>query len=669
MGEVTTVTHEGTEITLSMIKWGTLRRMAASGMMKLGPEAPAKFVPQYEIAIYKGSPKAVFSSKPIFVFYYPDGEVAFAKWSELVAKLKSGGLYGQQMQAFIRDGNPETQGFLAVGMPEIEKLRKELQSKIAAESLKFSGDVKSQYEGKIGSDQLNQMILNIGALSFFVHALDRFSFRPHSETLRTTIHLDTALALSRLYGKMIGAINPKLAGTAEQDTLNNMDLRGSQYAEAPSLVGESGNDRNGAVWLAACAISEDVDHPKNLLLIVLIKNRLMQGLINLNLGQRIEAIEELVGMAGVPAAQAPEASPAAKAPQSFEDAIVAYNRGDYATAMRSWRFLADQGHASAQSNLGFMYDKGRGVLQDYAEAVRWFRLAADQGDAEAQCNLGNMYAKGQGVPQDYAEAARWFRLAASQGYAQAQYSLGNIYTNGRGVLQDYAEAVRWFRLAADQGNASAQSNLGFMYNNGRGVPQDDMAALSWYRKAADQGNVRAQFNLGSMYSNGRGVPQDYAEAVKWYRKAADQGDADAQFNLGLMYDKGHGVPQDDAAAASLYRKAADQGDASAQFNLGSMYSNGRGVPRDYAEAVKWYRKAADQGDADAQNNLGLMYSNGRGVPQNYVNAHMWFNLASAQGDQSAVKNRDLVEKDMTPAQIAEAQKLAREWKPTKQPPR
>jgi FOG: TPR repeat, SEL1 subfamily len=165
---------------------------------------------------------------------------------------------------------------------------------------------------------------------------------------------------------------------------------------------------------------------------------------------------------------------------------------------------------------------------------------------------------------------------------------------------------------------------------------------------------------------GRG---DYATALRLFRPLADQGDAAAQYNLGVMYDNGQGVPQNDAEAVKWFRLAADQGDASAQFNLGTMYDKGEGVPQNYAEAAKWYRLAADQGDADAQYNLGIMYAKGQGVPQDYVSAHMWFNLSAAQGNQNAVKGRDITARRMTPAQIAEAQKLAREWKPTKQPPR
>ena len=125
---------------------------------------------------------------------------------------------------------------------------------------------------------------------------------------------------------------------------------------------------------------------------------------------------------------------------------------------------------------------------------------------------------------------------------------------------------------------------------------------------------------------------------------------------------------DYAAALKLWKPLADQGDALAQLNLGLMYSTGEGVPQDYVEAVKWTRKAADQGLAQAQFNLGVMYSKGQGVPQDYVEAHKWYNLSAARATEKetrdmATGNRDIVAAKMTPAQVAEAQKLAREWKP------
>ena len=139
--------------------------------------------------------------------------------------------------------------------------------------------------------------------------------------------------------------------------------------------------------------------------------------------------------------------------------------------------------------------------------------------------------------------------------------------------------------------------------------------------------------------------------------ASEQDDADEQFNLGLS----HLIRQDYAEAAKWFRLAAEQGDAEAQYNLGLLYSNGQGVPQDYVATAKWFRLAAEQGHTDAQSNLGVLYASGQGVPQDYVEAHKWFNLAAASGGESAGKNRDTAASLMTPAQIAEAQKLAREW--------
>jgi hypothetical protein len=101
----------------------------------------------------------------------------------------------------------------------------------------------------------------------------------------------------------------------------------------------------------------------------------------------------------------------------------------------------------------------------------------------------------------------------------------------------------------------------------------------------------------------------------------------------------------------------------AQCNLGLMYAKGNGAPQDYAEAVKWFRRAAEDGYVKAQYNLGVAYEKGDGVEKDFVLAHMWFNLAAVQGDSDAKKQEDLVARQMTAAQIAEAQSLARVWKP------
>lgn len=108
---------------------------------------------------------------------------------------------------------------------------------------------------------------------------------------------------------------------------------------------------------------------------------------------------------------------------------------------------------------------------------------------------------------------------------------------------------------------------------------------------------------------------------------------------------------------------AEQGDPQAQLELGSMYHEGKGVPQDYRAAVEWYGKAAEQGLPQAQFNLGIMCYDGRGAPQDLVQAYRWLTLATVQGNEGASRFRDMVATRMTPGQIAEAQEMARNWKP------
>src|SRR5256885_4391856 len=151
---------------------------------------------------------------------------------------------------------------------------------------------------------------------------------------------------------------------------------------------------------------------------------------------------------------------------------------------------------------------------------------------------------------------------------------------------------------------------------------------------------------------------DYANALQLYRPLAEHGLAVAQFNVGLMYDMGQGVLQNHGEAVDWYRLAADQGRPDAQYQLGHLYYK----HEQYAEAAKWFRLAADQGRADAQSSLGAMYAEAEGVPQDLVQALKWFILAAAQNHDDAIQNRDRAVLVMTPDQVAEARKLAAQWK-------
>jgi len=146
----------------------------------------------------------------------------------------------------------------------------------------------------------------------------------------------------------------------------------------------------------------------------------------------------------------------------FVKGLIAAQNGDFATAIREWEPLAEQGDADAQFNLALLYDNGWGVPQDYKTAVKWYTLSAKQGNARAQYNLAWMYDNGEGVPQDYKTAVKWYTLAAEQGVAIAQYNLGGMYAGGLGVLQDNLYAHMWWNIAASLGNEDASHNRDFI---------------------------------------------------------------------------------------------------------------------------------------------------------------------------------------------------------------
>ena len=252
---------------------------------------------------------------------------------------------------------------------------------------------------------------------------------------------------------------------------------------------------------------------------------------------------------------------------------------------------------------------------DYTTALRLLQTLVDQDNTYAERRLGLMYIQGQGVPKDYALGMRWMRLAANKGLAVAQNEVGILYQRGWGVEQNDAEAVKWFRLAADQGLVVAQNNLADTYALGRGVPQNFDEAFKWYRLAADQSSSYAENVIGIAYEHGIHVAQDYAEAFRWYRRAANK----------------------------IYERPGDTWIHSPQYNFGAMYASGHGTGQDYVQALMWFNLAAAFGDIKAPDPFGIdLFGTSK---------------------YTALEQRDKLVALMTSAQIAEAEKLAREWGP------
>lgn len=143
----------------------------------------------------------------------------------------------------------------------------------------------------------------------------------------------------------------------------------------------------------------------------------------------------------------------------YDEGFAAYNKEDYATALKEWQSLAEQGNAIAQLNLGAMYAIGQGVPKNDKEAVKWWRKAAEQSNAQAQLFLGAMYEDGQGVQKNDEEAVRWERKAAEQGFVTAIANLGWYTANGWGTEKNLVEGERLLKLASSKGHDWAKEKL------------------------------------------------------------------------------------------------------------------------------------------------------------------------------------------------------------------
>lgn len=351
-----------------------------------------------------------------------------------------------------------------------------------------------------------------------------------------------------------------------------------------------------------------------------------------------------------------------------------------ADELEAIRRAAEEGDPSAQFEYGSYLARQNDDDSKMREAVKWYRKAAEQGHAGGQEALGRAYSLGQVVPESDQEALKWYRKAAKQGNAKAQEGVCvRVYDE-----ENYKEAMEWCRKAGDQGQGHAQSIVGEMYYYGLGAPKDYQEAARWFRLASTQYpfGEEAYYYLGEIYlSGGNGAERNWQEAAKAWLKIAESeivhyfiGEARlarVQHNLGIMYDSGDGVPRDSWEASKWYRRAAENyrvaaeyGSLEARLNLAILLQNGTGVPRDEAQALELYERAVSE-DPEVVfavgASLGSIYSKGGGVPPDYIKAHFWLNVAAASGNEKAANERDALANKMKPEQIAEAQRLAREW--------
>ena len=199
--------------------------------------------------------------------------------------------------------------------------------------------------------------------------------------------------------------------------------------------------------------------------------------------------------------------------------------------------------------------------------------------------------------------------------------------------RDYSRDYRRFKPLAEQGDAVSQRIVGILYQFARvGLAQDEEEANRWYRLAADQGDAEAMQFLGTNYMLGLGVARDDAEAAEWFRKAGERGLAIGKLSLAVMYADGKGVPQNNSKMLLIVCEVVSDDNAQAMAFLGEIYAKGHGVMADKVQAYKWFSLAASR-------------------------------LGTHRFAKHLLARREAVVDTMTLAQEAEAEALARAWKP------
>ncbi len=239
--------------------------------------------------------------------------------------------------------------------------------------------------------------------------------------------------------------------------------------------------------------------------------------------------------------------------------------------------------------LSLLLASGAAAVADdfWADRFKEREAEAVKGDAEAQYNLGYMYEKGKGVPADKAKAAEFYRKAAEQGVDKAEYKLGVLYASGAGVKKDSKEAITWLRKSADKGYTPAQYQLGKVYA-GRSGKGDREEAVRWLSKAQANGFAAADSELAKV----QGSNSAAAEAE---RKAAEKAEAER-----LAAAKAEKLAKEKAAAARLAAEKAEKEQAAAKLAAEKGEKEQAVAARKAAERAEAERLAAEKAEKAAK---------------------------------------------------------------------
>lgn len=305
------------------------------------------------------------------------------------------------------------------------------------------------------------------------------------------------------------------------------------------------------------------------------------------------------------------------------------------------------------------YERG-----DYAAALREAGPLAKGGDPMAQYLLGHLYFNGHGVVRNQGIAESMLRQSALKGFASAQLDLTKLLLRKPGNADNHRREARiWAERAARQSLTEAQYLVATMYYRGIGGDADMAAAAQWYREAAKTGDPRADYALGLLARSGPEEKPNWDVVQRHFQSAADGGLRNANHALGMLFLDGRGAQPDPVKAIGFFLIAANADFAPSQRVLGQMYRAGVGVKKDNERAFLWLLKAAEGGDAIAQYELGQIFAAAElDQPKDQARAHAWYAIAASLGHPEAVIDRDRLAAQMSKVEMSASKKLVRSWK-------
>jgi uncharacterized protein len=297
--------------------------------------------------------------------------------------------------------------------------------------------------------------------------------------------------------------------------------------------------------------------------------------------------------------------------------------------------------------------------RDYTAAAKLLEAPLAAGEPAALFLKARMAETGRGAPPSLTEAAKLYQQAAGKGSADAGAALGRFTIAGLGGIEkDTERGLFLIRKAAESGSTAAMKLMGDLALGGAGQEPDAKTALFWYQRAAQEKDANGYLGLAVLYDAGAaGLVKDDARATSLVLEAVKTGEPLAMNEMGLRYQTGRGIARDNVAALGWFSMAAQHDLPAAHVNLGLAYRTGNGCLTDFDRAGQHFASGARLGFAPAQFHLAVMFETGEGTEKQPVFAYVNYTRAAAGGVKEAEAKRDALKSALTPAQLAEAEKM------------